>query len=721
MKNNPAISVVVPMYNVERYIKICVDSILNQTFQDFEIIIVDDASPDNSYNICHELYGNNEKVRIVRHEKNQGLGPARNTGINNSRGKYIYFVDSDDAILPNALETLYKATQGERDVDVVRTLAYYNLFQDDDKSIDLKKLQLLKENKPEGFLSSNILHRLENFCVKDRIQYMVWLGLYKREFLLKNNITFPNCLYEDQPFSFKVICLAKNYLLLNSAVNIFRQRKSSIQHSSTINKFPKIMESILVTVDSVKKITDNFPELKDKRFLKEQCIIPMLIPIFEAQILPLYENGAITEELDSQINETLTPIFGENTFLAKYFLNGFSSMWKRATFSSKNNQLLIRERNTLSSEIVKTLRRCDIVKNKIVFVNFQGKGYGCNPKYIAEEILKQGLPYDLVWLVNDLNEAMPAKIRKIKFNSVDAVFELSTARVIITNVKNTLPFIKKKEQFFIMTWHSNYWIKYIEKDCEEQLSPHYVAESKANSAMTNLMISSSHLQTEEIKRAYWYNGKIMECGLPRNDIFFNKNEKLVEDIRRRLNIPPKYKILLYAPTFRDSRPINLSVYKFDYQKLLDKMKKKFGHEWILLLRFHPNVAGLDIAKHLYKPSSNVIDVTRYSDPQELILISDVLISDYSSVVYDFMISHKPVFILAKDIETYPKERRIKPFYFELPYKINETEDELFNDIENFDRAMSNIRVSAFLSKNKLYDDGHAAEKVVNVIKKVIDN
>ncbi|MBQ6975180.1 MAG: glycosyltransferase family 2 protein, partial [Selenomonadaceae bacterium] len=95
----PLISAVVPIYNVERYIKVCIDSILAQTFQDFEIIIVDDASPDNSYNICQKLYGGNEKVRIVRHEKNQGLEPARNTGIEYARGKYIFFVDSDDFIL----------------------------------------------------------------------------------------------------------------------------------------------------------------------------------------------------------------------------------------------------------------------------------------------------------------------------------------------------------------------------------------------------------------------------------------------------------------------------------------------------------------------------------------------------------------------------------------------------------------------------------------------
>ena len=104
MSQTPFISVIVPIYNVERYVKICIGSILEQTFQDFEIVIVDDATPDNSYKICRELYGDNEKVRIVRHKENQGLGPARNTGIANARGKYVYFVDSDDILTPRALE-----------------------------------------------------------------------------------------------------------------------------------------------------------------------------------------------------------------------------------------------------------------------------------------------------------------------------------------------------------------------------------------------------------------------------------------------------------------------------------------------------------------------------------------------------------------------------------------------------------------------------------------
>ena len=114
MSDTPYFSIIVPMYNAERYIKICINSILAQTFTDYEVIIVDDCSTYNSYKICTELYGGNKKVRLLRHEKNQGQGPARNTGIENARGEYICFVDDDDAIIPHSLEKIHKATQAEK-------------------------------------------------------------------------------------------------------------------------------------------------------------------------------------------------------------------------------------------------------------------------------------------------------------------------------------------------------------------------------------------------------------------------------------------------------------------------------------------------------------------------------------------------------------------------------------------------------------------------------
>ena len=115
MSYTPYFSIIIPMYNAERYIKICVNSILNQTFQNFEVIIVDDCSTDNSHKICTELYGNNKKIRLFRHEKNHGTPSfGRNYGLEKAIGEYVWFIDNDDAIIPNALEKIHPVTQTEK-------------------------------------------------------------------------------------------------------------------------------------------------------------------------------------------------------------------------------------------------------------------------------------------------------------------------------------------------------------------------------------------------------------------------------------------------------------------------------------------------------------------------------------------------------------------------------------------------------------------------------
>ena len=728
MSQTPFISVIVPMYNVERYIKICINSILAQTFQDFEVIIVDDCSTDNSYKICSELYGNNEKVRIVRHEKNFGLGPARNTGIANARGKYVYFVDSDDVLTPQALDIFHDAAV-KTDADVIHTSGYYETDQDNDLPINIKNLKLEWEHYNKvGFLNENILYRLDKcwqrFDSAEGIRPMAWLVCCKKSALEKFNLRFEPIISEDELFSFELLCSIKNVFVIHDALYIYRKRQKSIMAYYNAKRLTDGIFALKFLVDKMKFVMNKIPELKNNLPLQENCIWRMVEAFINNHIKPFYRNG-LNADLDKVVDYTLRQIFGDNVTVQKYFFH--TSNLNRVNLeklSAQARQLFL-EKQFLNQEIVKTLHRCQTVQNKIVFINFQGKGYGCNPKYIAEEILRQNLNWELVWLVNDLNTPMPEKIRKVKFGSVDASYELSTSKVIVTNVKNYLPFIKKPEQFFIMTWHSDYWVKYIEKDSEDQLSPGYVAESKANSAITDLIISSSKLQTEEIKRTYWYDGNILECGLPRNDIFFNHDKNFIANFKKNLGIPPENKILLYAPTFRDNNfrdnnQRSFEMYKFDAEKLLTLIKKKFGGEWSLLLRFHPNVANLGIAKNLYNISGNIIDVTKYPDPQELIVISDILISDYSSVIYNFTVFQKPTFIFAKDIDTYPKERRLKPFYFELPIKKNKTETELFDCIENFDAKTYNLNIKECLSKIGIYDDGHASEKIVNVIKSVID-
>ena len=723
----PSVSIILPMYNVERYINICLKSILAQSFQDFEIIIVDDASTDNSFQICQKNFGDNPKIKILQHEKNQGLGPARNTGIKNARGKYVCLVDSDDAILPNALEILYNAAENSG-AEIVHFSRYYETTQDDDQPFEVKKFTLEKDpHQTEGFITTDRIFRWQNcwqhFKDADGIRPMAWLNFYRRDIFQKYNLYFEPMISEDEVFFFEILAYVEKFFVINQPLYIYRRRKDSIMGAKNLKKMTKGISAFLVTIDKIKAVMNRFPALRGKTDFQERFIYKLLDTLWTSYVKPLYQNG-LSQEVDSAVESALQETFGKNTTFVKYLFHATSDLRVRiVNVSAQANQLYI-QKQILSNDILKTLHRCPITKNKIVFGSFNGRGYFDSPKYIAEEILRQNLPYDLVWLVKDMNELMPEKIRKVLYNSLDAAFELSTSKVIIENVKDSFNFIKKPDQFFIETWHGDpgFAFKEIQGECADYMGPNSVAYSKRNSAMTNLMITSTDKGFDIMRNYFWYDGKIMKSGLPRSDILYNYTEEFVADMKKRLNIPPKNKVLMYAPTYRDTNfKKQLEMYSFDTEKLLTTVQKKFGGEWTLLLRFHPQVVNMGIAEKLFKTSDKIIDVTQYPDPQELACLADICISDYSSIIYDFLVIDKPVFIFAKDIDTYPKERRLRPRYFELPLKKNKTEDELFNCIKNFDAKSYRRKIKEFMSKTfELYDDGHASERIVDVIKSVID-
>lgn len=354
------------------------------------------------------------------------------------------------------------------------------------------------------------------------------------------------------------------------------------------------------------------------------------------------------------------------------------------------------------------LRVAPINKKKIIFNNFGGKGYGDNPKYIAEEILNRSCEYDLVWMVNDTKEAFPKGIRPVLANSRKARYELATSKIIVCNVKNALEF-KKKKQFYIQTWHGSFGLKYIEKDAQDKLSSYYLRKTIADSQNIDLLLSSSNWQTEEYKRAFWYNGKILEKGFPRNDILFNLSEEKKNHIKNEMRIPLNKKILLYAPTFR--KGLSLDSYNIDLRSIKALLETKTNYEWVVLVRFHPNIllynslfAGFDF-----------LDVTKYPDGQEILAISDILITDYSSNMIDFILMNKPVFIYASDIQKYREERGLKPIFFSLPFPICQDNKQLLESIECFSMDNYIKRLNDFRTQYISYDDGNSSRNVVNLI------
>ena len=352
-----------------------------------------------------------------------------------------------------------------------------------------------------------------------------------------------------------------------------------------------------------------------------------------------------------------------------------------------------------------------VKRNKIVLNNFYGFGFGDSPKYIVEEIIRQRMPYDIVWLVSDMNSEFPSEVRKVKLLSFRASYELSTAKIIISNVKVALPYHKKRSQYYIQTWHGSMAFKAIEADAQDKLDLNYLRETKADSKLINLFLSSNSIQTQEIQTCFWYDGEIFESGSPRNDMFY-KPTHFKDSVKRSLGLPPETKVVLFAPTFRDNH--RTDVYNLDFVGLINSLTSRFGGDWRVLVRLHPNLMGQNVVKLC----QNSIDVASYPDMQELLLISDILITDYSTTIYDAIIMHKTVLLYAPDLEEYCGNRGLKSIYFSLPSQVYQTNEELFEYISKYDETAYQQQLDYFLSTFRVFDDGNASKRVVDRINKI---
>lgn len=370
--------------------------------------------------------------------------------------------------------------------------------------------------------------------------------------------------------------------------------------------------------------------------------------------------------------------------------------------------------------VMRILRRafwyaCKILpvqKNKIVFVSYYGRGYSDNPKYVAEALLKTGTPIKYVWITdNKENSGVPEGFITAKMNSFAYIYHMSTAGFWVDNARKYWC-LKKKNQKYIQTWHGGFGLKKIEKDAIEALEPDYLRMALLDASLTDLMVSNSKTLTQLYRDAFWYeNGEILECGLPRNDRLFSYTDDDVKRIKENLSIPADVKIALYAPTFRANH--SLDVYDMDYKKCAENLSERFGGKWVVLLRLHPNVFKL--SANLEFDNETVFNASLYHDIQELYMISDVAITDYSSVMFDFMLTGRPCILYASDVEEYRKERDYFISIDSLPFPLSQNNEELRNIILNFDETSYENDVKEFSEFHGFCDDGTASKSVADWI------
>ncbi len=354
-----------------------------------------------------------------------------------------------------------------------------------------------------------------------------------------------------------------------------------------------------------------------------------------------------------------------------------------------------------------------INRNKIVICSYYGRGFSDNAKYIVMECIKRKLDYDIVWLVSNIeeNEEFPRNVRLVRYGTFEAIKELATAKIWIDNSRKNYYTRKRKKQLYIQTWHGGIALKKIEKDAEYALNKSYVKFAKKDSKNADVFISNSKFNTNMYRNAFWYDGEVLECGVPRNDLLFNNVKETTDKVKAFFNIDINQKIVMYAPTFRKDN--NLDVYKFDYEKCIKEFKERFSDEYLMLIRLHPNV--FHKSTELNFNSENVLNASFYPDMQELLVATDILITDYSSSMFDFMLTKKTCFIYASDIKTYSDDRG---FYFELeklPFVISKSTEEMVENIKCFNNDIYLEQVDKFLKEQGCVDDGNASSRVVDWI------
>lgn len=360
-------------------------------------------------------------------------------------------------------------------------------------------------------------------------------------------------------------------------------------------------------------------------------------------------------------------------------------------------------------------RTFTIVNEKRILCNsYSYTKYSCNPKYITEYLINAHAgEYEIYWCFKKgiAIPQLPKDVKVVVWRSLKYFYLINTSKFIFSNTrlgKFSVYLLKRKKQKYIMTWHSSMGIKKIEKDAEKWLSKDYVKSAKYDSSICDLILSGCRFRTNIIRKSFWYQGEILEKGTPRNDILFVSRNTFKDKICKKYNLNHDVKILLYAPTFRSD--YNLNCYKFDWQDALSVLWQKYNEKYCVLLRLHPNFLNrplFDLTKYL---NNSIVDVTDYHDMQELLCISDILVTDYSSSLFDFALLYRPCFIYSTDFANYDRGTYLG--LQNLPFSLAMTNEELLYNLHNFDMKKYRREVIRFNSEIiGTYEEGVACESL----------
>lgn len=359
------------------------------------------------------------------------------------------------------------------------------------------------------------------------------------------------------------------------------------------------------------------------------------------------------------------------------------------------------------------------INRKKIFFRSYGD-YTDHGKYITEALLKLRKDLDIVWAIDSMETEVPEGVRKIYGkNWKRFIYEMETSVMWIFDLPVPEYIIKRQGQLYLQTKHwASVTLKkfYLDASTFREV-PERLKVWKREKKLIDHIITGSEFDTASCRRGFEFQGEVLQYGSPRSDGLFHEAENR-NKVYEYYHLKKECNVLIYAPTYRFSKELGKSVHEsrsigLDFLQLKEVLKKRFGGEWYILVRLHPSVSTA--FEKVEKPDF-VIDASRYGDSQELVSASHILISDFSSIMFEAAFVNKPVFLFTTDLVNYlSNEYELLISYRELPFPVAESNEELKQKIMEFDMDSYRRKVESFLEKYGVHEDGHASDRTAAFI------
>ncbi|MEU0410375.1 bifunctional glycosyltransferase family 2 protein/CDP-glycerol:glycerophosphate glycerophosphotransferase [Streptomyces griseorubiginosus] len=711
----PRFSVIVPAYQVQAYLPACLESVLSQSYDDLELIVVDDRSPDACGEIADEFAARDARVRVVHRARNEGLGPARNTGIAEATGDYLVFLDGDDTLAPHALRSIADRLKETGEPDVL--VHGHALVPWSGEIVRASCSGLLGEQGPAQF-------PLEDRPGLLRMPAAAWNQVCRREFAERAGFAFPPGRHADLPWTCPVLMTAESITTLDRVCVHHRLRRRSVRAGADRADF-----DVFDQYDRVFAYVDARPELAQWQPVLFRRMVDDLWAVFTGR-----NRVSGLPQRDRLARDTRAEFLRR----AREHYRAHRTPGHPAPVGSRLRHITIRlnlYRTRRALELAQLLGRriagpavrlaealhsaalrlhyrvqlrLPVREDRAVFAAYGGRGHGCNPGALEEAFRTLAPHIRTAWVADpEHHRTIPTATRRLTPDTAAYWTALARSKYLVNNTDFDRRLVKRPGQVLVQTQHGTP-LKHMGLDLQD----HPAAARDLDFAALlrsvdqwDYVVSPNRHATLTWERVYPGGYTVLPYGHPRNDVFQRATSEDVRRLRESLGVPEGTVAILYAPTHRDYRRTQRTTLD------LDRLLRRLGPRFVVLARAHHRHGGP------LAPSSTprVIDVSDHPRVESLCLASDALVTDYSSLMFDYAGLDRPIVIHADDREAYEAARGT---YFDLrsfaPGAIARSEDELIDIFAtgHWRGSRSTQLRSAFRERFCPYDDGRAAERVV---------